>query len=76
MKQRLRLAFALLDRPPLLLFDEPGSHMDEEGRALVARLVDLHRRSGMVLIATNDEREWKLAEQRINLRGRGVGDPA
>jgi heme exporter protein A len=76
MLQRLRLAFALLHRPAVLLLDEPGSHLDEDGRVLVARLVDEERRSGLVLIATNDEREWKLAEQRIELRGRGLGHPA
>ena len=76
MLQRLRLAFALLHRPAVLLLDEPGSHLDEDGRALVARLVDEERRRGLVLIATNDEREWRLAEQRIELRGRGLGHPA
>ena len=76
MKQRLRLAFAVLHRPPLLLLDEPASHLDEEGRAMLAGLVEREGRSGMVLIATNDEREWGLAEQRIELRGRGLGHPA
>jgi heme exporter protein A len=76
MLQRLRLAFALLHRPPVLLLDEPGSHLDEEGRALVARVVEEERRRCLVLIATNDEREWRLAEQRIELRGRGLGHPA
>ncbi len=76
MKQRLRLAFAVLHRPPVLLLDEPGSHMDEEGRAMLARLVEQERRAGLVLIATNEEREWRLAEQRIELRGRGLGHPA
>ncbi len=76
MKQRLRLAFALLHRPPVLLLDEPGSHLDDEGRALVDRVVDEERRSGLVVIATNEEREWRLAAERIELRGRGLGDPA
>ena len=76
MVQRLRLAFALLHRPPVLLLDEPGSHLDDDGRAMLARLVDQERRAGLVLIATNDEREWRLAEQRIELRGRGLGHPA
>jgi len=76
MKQRLRLAFALLDRPALLLLDEPGSHLDDEGRAMVARLVEEQGRSGLVILATNDEREWRLAGQRIELRRRGLGDPA
>jgi heme exporter protein A len=76
MKQRLRLAFALLHRPALLLLDEPGSHLDDEGRAVVARVVDEARRSGLVLLATNDEREWRLGEKRIELHGRGLGDPA
>ena len=76
MKQRLRLAFALLGTPPLLLLDEPGSHLDEEGRATVARLVEEEGRAGLVFLATNDEREWRLGAQRIELRRRGLGDPA
>lgn len=76
MQQRLRVAFALLHRPPVLLLDEPGSHMDDEGRATLVGLVEQERRAGLVLIATNDEREWRLAEQRIELRGRGLGHPA
>jgi len=76
MKQRLRLAFALLHRPPLLLLDEPGSHLDEEGKALIERLVHEEARAGLVVIATNESREWGLAAQRIELRGRGLGHPA
>jgi heme exporter protein A len=76
MKQRLRLGFALLRRPPVLLLDEPGSHLDEEGRGLVARLVDDQRARGIAIIATNDEREWRLAGQRIELRSGGLGHPA
>jgi heme exporter protein A len=73
LKQRLRLAFALLGTPPLLLLDEPGSHMDDEGRALVESVVSEGSRRGLVLLATNDEREWRLAERRIELRGRNLG---
>jgi heme exporter protein A len=76
MKQRLRLAFARLHRPPVLLLDEPSSHLDEEGCALVRRIVEQQRRDGLVIIATNDERESRLAEQRIELRGRSLGHPA
>jgi heme exporter protein A len=76
MKQRLRLAFAVMHRPAVLLLDEPGSHLDDEGRAVVARLVEDQGRDRLVVVATNDEREWRLAERRIQLRGRGLGDPA
>jgi heme exporter protein A len=76
MKQRLRLAFAILHRPPVLLFDEPGAHMDEDGRGVMEAFVAEHARTGLVLIATNEEREWRLAERRIELAGRGLGDPA
>jgi len=76
MKQRLRLAFAVLHRPRLLLLDEPGSHLDEEGRRLVERLAGEEGRDGLVVIATNDEREWGLAGRRIELRGSGLGHPA
>jgi len=76
MKQRLRLAFALVHSPPLLLLDEPASHLDEEGRDRVRELVARHAARGLVLIATNDPWEVQLAERRLELCGRGLGDPA
>lgn len=76
MKQRLRLAFALLHDPPLLLFDEPGSHLDEDGRVAFEALLQRAARTKLVVLATNDPREWNLAEQRIELRSRGLGGPA
>jgi len=76
MRQRLRLAFARLHRPPVLLLDEPGAHLDDEGRTTLERIVTDHGRDGLVVIATNDEREWRLAGRRIELRGRSLGRPA
>ena len=60
----------------MLLLDEPGSHLDEEVRAVNAAIIEEHRTAGLVVVATNDEREWRVAEQRIELRGRGLGHSA
>jgi heme exporter protein A len=76
MRQRLRLAFALLHRPKVLLLDEPGSHLDQDGRDRVERIVHDHAAAGVVILATNDPREWELAGERIELRVRGLGHPA
>lgn len=76
MKQRLRLAFAVLHRPAVLMLDEPGSHLDEEGRAVVERLVLEHSAAGLVVIATNVPQEIQLARSRIPLSGRGLDRPA
>jgi ABC-2 type transport system ATP-binding protein len=55
--QRQRLALAMvLDRPSrLLLLDEPERHLDQDGRAVVAALVDEYlRRGGAALLASHD----------------------
>ncbi|MGH9368122.1 MAG: ABC transporter ATP-binding protein [Thermoanaerobaculia bacterium] len=67
MKQRLRLAFALLLDPPVLLLDEPAAGLDDEGRELFAGVVAERRREGPVLLASNDARDFAAPEQVIEL---------
>ena len=55
MKQRMKMIFAVMHRPPLLLLDEPISNLDSEGVASVYSIVDAFREHGSVIIATNDD---------------------
>lgn len=57
MRQRLKYACSLLHRPPFLLLDEPGSNLDEGGRAIVEGLIARQRERGLVVLATNEPRE-------------------
>jgi len=76
LKQRLRLAFAVLHRPTVLMLDEPGAHLDAEGRAVVERLVIEHATTGLVVLATNEPQEMELAQRRIELSGGGLDRPS
>ena len=58
MKQRLKIAFALLFDPPVLLLDEPMIGLDTDGRAIVERVVAAQRRAGLVVLASNDSRDF------------------
>lgn len=67
MRQRLRIAFARLFDPPVLLLDEPMAGLDVEGREMVHRVVDEARREGAVVLASNDERDFVEPDQRVEL---------
>jgi ABC-type lipoprotein export system ATPase subunit len=73
--QRLHRVHAA-QRPPVLLLDEPGSHLDEAGHSMLTKLLRDESRRALVVLATNDSREWTLAERRIELDGRGLGHSA
>ena len=67
MKQRLKLAFAIQHEPMLLLLDEPGSSLDEDGRAIVKEVISKQKARGALVVATNDERELAYGEEKLAL---------
>jgi len=67
MKQRLKLAQALLHKPPLLLLDEPGCNLDSKGIKVVEGIISKQRQLGVTVIASNEKREADYADKAINL---------
>lgn len=69
MKQRLKLAQAVVHQPGVLLLDEPSSNLDERGHRMIAALVAAMRGCAALAIATNDPREMAWGDERIELSG-------
>ena len=76
MRQRLGIACAIMERPSLLLLDEPVNALDPAGVEMACRLfADARRHGAIVVIACHDSEELKgLFDERIDLSdGRIVG---
>jgi ABC-type multidrug transport system ATPase subunit len=69
MRQRLRLAFALLFDPAVLILDEPYAGLDSAGREVVRGVVSTARERGAVVLASNDERDFETPDRRLDLGG-------
>jgi ABC-type multidrug transport system ATPase subunit len=72
MKSRLKLALAIQPSPLLLLLDEPGAALDESGRSLLDSIVAEQAERGVVLFATNDPSERRLANLELPLEHTGA----
>ena len=72
-RQRVALATALLQGAPLLLLDEPASHLDlAHERLLVDRLLAHAERGGAVVASLHDlDLAWDLASHVVLIDGRG-----
>ena len=76
-QQRVALARAFINRPPLILADEPTGNLDSANGAHVLEMLwDLNRREGASLVlVTHDESLARQADRVITLRdGRIVED--
>lgn len=67
LRQRAALAAAIAHDPKILLLDEPSSNLDEPGIRMLRGLIEARRRTGLVVIATNDPDEAALADGRLDL---------
>jgi ABC-type lipoprotein export system ATPase subunit len=77
-RQRVAMARALLNRPPLLLADEPTGNLDpESAHALLDLLAEYHGDGGTILLVTHDDRAAERAERTVAMgAGRIQSDPS
>ena len=63
MKQRLKFIFALMHSPEVLIFDEPTSNLDEEGKKVVYEIAREEGKSRIVVIASNEMKDLELCNE-------------
>ncbi|KPP95290.1 MAG: ABC-type heme export system ATPase component CcmA [Bacteroidetes bacterium HLUCCA01] len=61
-QQRIKLTAATLHNPDILMLDEPGTNLDQNGMAYVSGLVSARRHQALTIIASNDTRELDLCD--------------
>jgi putative ABC transport system ATP-binding protein len=67
-QQRVCVARALINNPPILLADEPTGNLDAANQKIVAGLLqDLHAQGHTIVMVTHDPEMASLAQRRIAL---------
>jgi len=67
MKQRLKFVFALLHSPDVLIFDEPTSNLDEEGKKVVYKIILEEGKNRIVIVASNEMKDLELCNELLLL---------
>lgn len=65
MKQRVKLALAIFSEVPFLLLDEPTTNLDKQGVTWYLDLIQQFTKDRIVLICSNDPREYDFCEKKI-----------
>jgi ABC-2 type transport system ATP-binding protein len=67
MKQRVKLALAIFSSTAVLLLDEPCTNLDDAGVAQYRQWVDDFSRDRLVIVASNDAREFDFCDNQLQL---------
>ena len=67
MKQRLKLGLAIFSEVPLILLDEPTSNLDKRGVSWYLDLVQKYAKDRILIICSNETREYEFCDQKITL---------
>ena len=70
MKQSVKYAFALIHGPSILMLDEPMANLDAQGIAMLRRIMEEHRASKILVVATNNLSDVETYDQQVNLDAR------
>lgn len=67
MKQRVKLAMAILTKSSLILLDEPTTNLDKQGMEWYVSLVEKYVSNRTLIIASNEERDYSFCDRSLNI---------
>jgi ABC-2 type transport system ATP-binding protein len=67
MRQRVKLAQAIMVNTPLLLLDEPTGNLDKAGIQLYQKMVADFAADKTIIVSSNDEQEYEFCTQVLNI---------
>ena len=68
MKQRVRLALAILSKCPILFLDEPTSNLDLKGISWYKEIIEKYAKNKLVFVGSNNqENEYFFCNKTINI---------
>jgi len=67
MKQRLKFVFALMHSPKLIIFDEPTSNLDDEGKETVYSIIKEESKNSVIVLASNEKTDLSYCNEILYL---------
>lgn len=67
MKQRLKLAYSVMNSPALLLMDEPRTNLDEQGISVVYEFAEEQKKKGILILATNEKEDTGICTAKLSI---------